>query len=89
MEISEFIDTYSDDLIFLLAACRTEVLRRNVDDGFLVLPSFAEAFLRRDRRCGLRGPRQAGLRANIRLMFQAIVTRLHSPRAFSSPRSEN
>ena len=37
------------------------------------------------------GPRplQAGARTNIRLMFQAMVTRLHSPRAFASPRIEN
>jgi hypothetical protein len=34
-------------------------------------------------------PHQAGLRMNIRLMFQAMVTRLHSPRALSSPRNEN
>ena len=34
-------------------------------------------------------PPQAGLRANIGLMFQAMVTRLHSPRARSSPRIEN
>jgi len=36
-----------------------------------------------------RRPPQAGARANIRLMFQAMVTRRHSPRAFSSPRIEN
>ena len=29
------------------------------------------------------------LRAKIRFMFQAIVTRLHSPRTLSSPRSRN
>jgi hypothetical protein len=34
-------------------------------------------------------PRQAGARANIRFMFQAMVTRLHSPRTFSSPRRKN
>jgi len=34
-------------------------------------------------------PPQAGARANIRLMFQAMVTSLHSPRALSSPRMEN
>src|SRR5271166_1546595 len=33
-----------------------------------------------------RGPRQAGLRTNIRFKFHAMVTRLHSPRTFSSPR---
>ncbi len=32
---------------------------------------------------------QPGLSANIRLMFQAMVTRLHSPRTLSSPRSRN
>jgi hypothetical protein len=32
---------------------------------------------------------QAGTMANIRFIFQAMVTRLHSPRAFSSPRIEN
>ncbi len=31
----------------------------------------------------------AGARANIRFRFQAMVTRLHSPRTFSSPRREN
>ena len=35
------------------------------------------------------GLRQAGLRTNIRFIFQAMVTRLHSPRTFSSPRNEN
>jgi len=34
-------------------------------------------------------PVQEGTRANIRFIFQAMVTRLHSPRAFSSPRIEN
>ena len=34
-------------------------------------------------------PCQAGARANIRLMFHAMVTRLHSPRAPLKPRSEN
>ena len=33
--------------------------------------------------------RSAGARANIRFKFQAMVTRLHSPRAFSNPRIEN
>jgi len=32
---------------------------------------------------------QPGLSAYILLMFQAIVTRLHSPRTLSSPRSRN
>ena len=32
-------------------------------------------------RAGAPQPCQAGTRANIRLMFQAMVTRLHSPRA--------
>src|SRR5258708_35756901 len=32
---------------------------------------------------------QAELRVNIRLMFHAMVTRLHSPRTLSSPRSRN
>ena len=45
------------------------------------------------RPCGRRqgAPRacQAGARTNIRFRFQAMVTRLHSPRTFSSPRSEN
>jgi hypothetical protein len=30
-----------------------------------------------------------GLRANIRLMFQAMITRLYSLRTFSRPRSKN
>ena len=34
-------------------------------------------------------PHQAGTQANIRLMFQAMVTRLHSPRAPARPRSKN
>src|SRR5208282_372500 len=34
-------------------------------------------------------PQQEGLRTNIRFKFQAMVTRLHSPRTFSRPRSEN
>src|SRR5271165_4775937 len=34
-------------------------------------------------------PQQAGLRTNIRFKFQAMVTRLHSPRTFSRPRREN
>ena len=41
------------------------------------------------RAPGLPRPRQAGARTNIRFRFQAIVTRPHSPRTFSSPRSEN
>src|SRR5271166_4442136 len=32
---------------------------------------------------------QAGARTNIRLRFHAIVTRLHSPRTLSRPRSKN
>jgi hypothetical protein len=41
-------------------------------------------------RVGLRPrPQQAGLRTNIRFKFQAMVTRLHSPRTFSRPRREN
>ena len=40
-------------------------------------------------RAGAPQPCQAGTRANIRLMFQAMVTRLHSPRAPARPRSEN
>ena len=31
----------------------------------------------------------AAFRANMRLMFQAMVTRLHSPRTLSRPRIEN
>ena len=38
---------------------------------------------------GLPAPFQAWARTNIRFKFQAIVTRLHSPRTLSSPRSEN
>ena len=34
-------------------------------------------------------PQMAGQRANIRFMFQAMVTRLHSPRTQSNPRSKN
>ena len=40
-------------------------------------------------RAGALRPHQAGTRANIRLMFQAMVTRLHSPRPPARPRSEN
>ena len=38
---------------------------------------------------GVRPPAQAWLRANIRLMFQASVTRFHSPLTLSRPRIEN
>ena len=48
--------------------------------GFLALPSAVRA-----RHWGA----QPKLSANIRLMFQAMVTRLHSPRTQSSPRSRN
>src|SRR5271163_3651069 len=38
---------------------------------------------------GASRPLQAGARTNIRFRFHARVTRLRSPRTFSSPRSEN
>ncbi len=91
------------DGVRLLATCRTEYYWdgdcgyggvRDVHMGWFgsgpaaVGPAWA-----------LRGPpglarrsisrRQAGARTNIRFKFQAMVTRLHSPRTFSSPRKEN
>src|SRR5450631_1724378 len=39
--------------------------------------------------CAQLSSSQAGIRVNMRLMFHAMVTRLHSPRAFSRPRIEN
>src|SRR3974377_1417010 len=79
----------------LLAACRTEVLEFVAG---LVLQPCAVVFILSPAESAVRLPRgglrrirptaslQAGLRAKIRLMFQAMVTRLHSPRAFSRPR---
>src|SRR6476660_6863681 len=40
-------------------------------------------------RDGHDGAQFAPARANIRFMFHAMVTRLHSPRTLSSPRSRN
>jgi len=69
-----------------LAACRTEVWAL-IDEG------------KEDRWCGRfsvlveararRGCGQPPARANMRLMFQAMVTMFHSPLTFSRPRSEN
>jgi len=85
-----------------LAACRTEVetegrerfCRRQNSDGHLMASR-----PRCDRPCrpaaiffaaGTRVRQdQAELRVNIRLMFHVMVTRLHSPRTLSSPRSRN
>src|SRR6202171_4408821 len=39
--------------------------------------------------CARLSSSQAGIRANMRLRLHAMVTRLHSPRAFSRPRIEN
>ena len=83
-----------------LAACRTRVLdgrfwRAETSCGVGSAPS---AVQRRDlgrfgRLLCWRGdawrPGQAGARTNIRFRFQAIVTRLHSPRTLSRPRNEN
>ena len=93
------IDTYPEGPNGL-AACRTRVLdgrfwRAETSCGVGSVPS---AVQRRDlgrfgRLLCWRGdawrPGQAGARTNIRFMFQAMVTRLHSPRTLSSPRSEN
>ena len=91
-------------LAALLAACRTESFHNLgiVENGRFRLPwRFDLAALAPvdpanrplsiavHRAPGLPRPRQAGARTNIRFRFQAIVTRLHSPRTLSSPRSEN
>ena len=88
----------------VLAACRTESFHilGIVENGRFRLPwRFDLAALAPvdpanrplsiavHRAPGLPRPRQAGARTNIRFRFQAIVTRPHSPRTFSSPRSEN
>ncbi len=41
------------------------------------------------RGSGVRFSCQAGVRANIRLMFQARVTSVHSPLTLARPRREN
>jgi hypothetical protein len=64
--------------IDLLAACRTEGC--GGDFG---------AFEASLWLCAQLSSSQAGIRVNMRLMFHAMVTRLHSPRAFSRPRIEN
>jgi len=90
-------------LVQRLAACRTGGLEFCGEAGFSASRGRLTSYrllrapcgrLQGGRRgvCGAFGgrpPLQAGLRANIRLTFQAMVTRLHSPRAFSSPRIEN
>jgi len=90
-------------VLMSLAACRTDVCNLIGNDGFagvnvhLALDRVRSALFRSLRpsigtfgSClTAPGPCQAGLRTNIRLIFQAMVTRLHSPRTFSSPRNEN
>ena len=93
-----------DEYVARLAACRTESFHilGIVENGRFRLPwRFDLAALAPvdpanrplsiavHRAPGLPRPRQAGARTNIRFKFQAIVTRPHSPRTFSSPRSEN
>jgi hypothetical protein len=93
----------SDEKLYPLAACRSELLRLRWR-GFCYFAPIAERSIRSrsfviDRYrigdgwgfpgCGSVRPHQAGLRTNIRFIFQAMVTRLHSPRALSSPRIEN
>ena len=67
----------------LLAACRTEFCDW-LSDGF-----FGSRWIGQSVRRVAPRPQQAGLRTNIRFKFQAMVTRLHSPCTFSSPRREN
>jgi len=87
-----------------LAACRTEVYRLIRGTASIPLWSYAGVGARRRwhrqgpdwssaQRFTGRGlsprPYRVGQRANSRFMFQAMVTRLHSPRTRSSPRSRN
>src|SRR5260370_36840693 len=85
---------------YALAACRTRVsvfVRADnsiATGGFMVIVPegsmlFERAFLAKWN--GARGwrPLQAAARAYIRFMFQAIVTRLHSPWTWSRPRRRN
>jgi hypothetical protein len=89
-----------DDDRATLAACRTEVFSRVatsvISPGIGKLPgrrAGAEAILGLFKPaiglCPAERHSQAGIRVNMRLMFQAMVTRLHSPRTFSRPRIEN
>jgi len=87
-----------------LAACRTRVFQP-IDFAEVVRSTFDGSEIRYDSALwaavcllsrlgflGVRTPfalRQAGRRTNIRFIFQAMVTRLHSPRTRSIPRSRN
>src|SRR5271166_5112517 len=70
-----------------LAACRTEFCDW-LSDGFFGSRWIGQS-VRRVAPSVAPRPQQAGLRTNIRFKFQAVVTRLHSPCTFSSPRREN
>ncbi len=70
-----------------LAACRTEFCDW-LSDGFFGSRWIGQS-VRRVAPSVAPRPQQAGLRTNIRFKFQAMVTRLHSPCTFSSPRREN
>ena len=88
----------------LLAACRTEVYRLTrsaaaIRSGHMFASAHIAHGVAKARNGRPRGgsPAEAShpaligrvREANIRLMFQAMVTRLHSPRTQSSPRSEH
>ena len=85
---------------FILAACRTEFKILDLRRVFSRLASrqaparfqTAPRVLRlapAARGCVKPSHHPAYLSVNIRLMFHALVTRLHSPRALSRPRIEN
>ena len=68
--------------------------QRTASDGLALL--YARSSVRLEDREALSGrrkcfdpPQQAGRSTNIRFRFQAMVTRLHSPRTWSIPRSRN
>ena len=83
-----------------LAACRTETEKKSTSGVvafILTRRGFADAWQAsralHPRRVGFMIAfifrYQAYLRVNIRFMFQAEVTRAHSPRTLSTPRMEN
>ena len=85
-----------------LAACRTSLdlgRRRSCRQASWIGPrrtrhAYPRGLMRSQPRMGAAagaadGGRYTAASANIRFMFHAMVTRLHSPRALSSPRSRN
>ena len=65
---------------------RSKPLVGDDGDADCVTPGTAVAGYGAD---GVVQPQFAAAKTNIRFMFQAIVTRFHSPRTLSSPRSRN